>query len=88
MGAVIRFFSGWKTYVAAAGLLGKALFDASNKDYSAAFLDLMAAMTAAGLRSAISSEAKKQTEEIKVVTEDQTKDLASKIKTVTQRQAI
>lgn len=76
MAFLLKILSGWKTYLAAAGFVGKALFDASNKNYSDAFLDLMAALTAAGLRGAISNEAKKQTEEIRTITADQTKELS------------
>ncbi len=45
--------SGWRTYLAAAGLLGYALYQASTGDYAAAWQSLMAALAAFGLRQAI-----------------------------------
>lgn len=45
--------TGWKTYLAAAGLVGLALYQLSQGDYAAAAQSLMAALAAAGLRHAI-----------------------------------
>ena len=46
---------GYKTYIAALGLLGLAIYQASTNDYTEAFQSLMAALAAAGLRSAIAT---------------------------------
>lgn len=46
-------FSGLKTYLAAAGLFGLALYQASTGDYVGAYTSVMAALAAAGLRHAI-----------------------------------
>ena len=50
---LLNLVSGYKTYIAAAGLAGLALYQASTGDYPQAFQMLMSALTAAGLRSAI-----------------------------------
>lgn len=44
---------GWKTYIAAAGLLGLALYQFSKGDMNTAWQTLMAAIAAFGLRQAI-----------------------------------
>ena len=48
--------SGWKTYAAAAGLFGLALYLVTKQppDYLGAWQTLMAALAAAGLRHAVS----------------------------------
>ena len=45
--------TGLKTYIAAAGLLGLAIYQFSTEQYQAGFQSLLAAATAAGLRNAI-----------------------------------
>lgn len=45
--------SGYKTYLAAAGLFGLALYDASVGQYEQAVQQFLAALAAAGLRHAI-----------------------------------
>lgn len=50
--------TGYKTYIAAAGLLGLALYRLSVGEYDMAVQALMQALMAAGLRSAISTTAK------------------------------
>ena len=44
---------GWKTYLAAAGLFGLALYQFSQGDYASAWQSLMAATAAFGLKMAI-----------------------------------
>ena len=44
---------GWKTYLAAAGLFGLAVYQFSQGDLGAAWQSLMAALAAFGLRTAI-----------------------------------
>ena len=56
----MTWFSGWKTYLAAAGLAGLALSQFSQGLYETAYQTLLAALAAAGLRHAISSENKKE----------------------------
>jgi hypothetical protein len=48
-------FSGWKTYLAAAGLFGLAIYQFSQKDYATMMTTFCAALAAAGLRHAIST---------------------------------
>lgn len=45
--------SGWKTYLAAAGLLGLAIYQVSQGDYEHAMQSFMASLAAVGLRHAI-----------------------------------
>ena len=49
--------NGYKTYLAAAGLLGLAIYQASQGDYPAAVQSVLAALAAAGLRNAITTTA-------------------------------
>lgn len=49
--------NGVKTYLAAAGLAGLALYQVSTGDYVAAYTSLMGALAAVGLRHAISKSA-------------------------------
>lgn len=51
--AFLNVLSGYKTYLAAAGLFGLAAYQASQGDLQAAFQSVMAALTAAGLRHAV-----------------------------------
>ena len=51
----INLLSGWRTYLAAAGLLGQALYLFSTASYPAAWASLMAALAAFGLRQAIAA---------------------------------
>lgn len=48
--------SGYKTYIAALGLLGLAVYQATTGDFKTAIETLFAAMTAAGIRHAISQK--------------------------------
>lgn len=50
----LKFIDGYKTYIAAAGLFGLAIFQFSQKDYTSAYQSFLAALTAAGIRNAIS----------------------------------
>ncbi len=59
--AFVNLFSGYKTYIAAAGLVGLAVYQASTGDFAQAFQTLMSALVAAGLRSAIASQATSKT---------------------------
>jgi hypothetical protein len=45
--------SGWKTYTAAAGLIGLAIYQATQGQYDQAIQSLMAGIAALGLRHAI-----------------------------------
>jgi hypothetical protein len=45
--------AGWKTYLAAAGLVGLALYQASTGDMTTAWQSLMAGLAAFGLRAAV-----------------------------------
>lgn len=49
-------FSGYKTYLAAAGLFGLALYQFSTGTYAEAWATLMAALAAVGLRHAVGRE--------------------------------
>lgn len=53
MANLLKLVSGYKTYIAAAGLAGLALYQASTGQYQQAAQSLMAALAAAGVRSAI-----------------------------------
>lgn len=46
-------FPGWKTYIAAAGLFGLAVYQFSQGELGAAWQSLMAAIAAFGLRMAM-----------------------------------
>lgn len=62
------FMSGYKTYIAAAGLLGLAVYQLSQGQYEAAGQTFLAAWAAAGLRSALSKnkiEAAKEVEQVR-----------------------
>jgi hypothetical protein len=50
---ILNAVNGYKTYLAAAGLVGLALYQASTGEYQQAVQSFLAALTAAGLRSAI-----------------------------------
>jgi hypothetical protein len=49
----MKAIDGYKTYLAAAGLAGYALYQVSLGQYDQAFQSFLAAMTAAGLRHAV-----------------------------------
>jgi len=51
---VLQGLSGWKTYIAAIGLAGLAIYQLSQGDYPHAIETLSAALAAVGLRHAIS----------------------------------
>ena len=50
---ILELLSGHKTYIAAAGLLGLAVYQLSQGDLTAAYQSVMAALGAAGLRHSI-----------------------------------
>lgn len=50
---MFSFLDGYKTYVAAAGMFGLALFQFSTGDYGGAWQSLMAALAAVGVRHAV-----------------------------------
>ena len=58
MGSILNVLTGYKTYIAAAGLAGLAIFQASTGDYPQAIQSLLGALTAAGLRHAIAKNTK------------------------------
>jgi hypothetical protein len=51
--------SGWKTYLAAAGLVGLAIYQVSQGQVELAIQSFLAALAAVGLRSAISTTGSK-----------------------------
>lgn len=51
----MNFLNGFKTYLAAAGMLGLALFQFSTGDYATAWQSMMGALAAFGLRVAIAN---------------------------------
>ena len=55
---ILTFLSGYKTYLAAAGLFGLALYQFSTAQYEQGIQSFLAALTAAGLRSAIAKQPK------------------------------
>lgn len=56
---VLESISGYKTYIAAAGLAGLALYQISQGDIPGAYQSLMTALGAAGVRHAVSKAAGK-----------------------------
>lgn len=54
---IAAWFVGRKTYIAAAGLLGLAVYQASVGQYEAAIQSVIAALAATGLRNAITTTA-------------------------------
>jgi hypothetical protein len=56
----LGWVDGWKTYLAAAGLAGLALYQFSIGEYATAWTTLLAALTAAGLRHAIDRTASEE----------------------------
>jgi hypothetical protein len=51
--SILNALSGYKTYLAAAGLVGLAVFQVSTGQYEQAVQSALAALTAVGLRHAI-----------------------------------
>jgi hypothetical protein len=51
--SILNALSGYKTYLAAAGLVGLAVFQVSTGQYEQAVQSALAALTAAGLRHAL-----------------------------------
>jgi hypothetical protein len=51
--SLIKMVDGYKTYIAAAGLFGLSLYQVSRNQYDQAAQTFLAALAAAGLRSAI-----------------------------------
>lgn len=60
-----------KTYLAAIGLVGLAVYNLSVADYTSAITHFLAALAAAGLRSAVTD----QTKQIEQATDRQTEEL-------------
>ncbi len=54
---IINVLTGWKSYLAAAGLFGLALYKVSTGDYPGAWTSLMAALAVFGVRQAIAVQA-------------------------------
>lgn len=48
--------AGWKTYIAAAGLLGLALYQATQQQYDQALQNFLAALAAFGIKKAIARQ--------------------------------
>jgi hypothetical protein len=61
------FLDGWKTYIAAAGLFGLALYQFSQGDFATAIQSLMAALAAVGVKHAIARNADAQASQIKLM---------------------
>ena len=53
--AILKLVDGYKTYIAATGLIGLALYQVSMGQYDQAIQSFMAGLAAAGLRSAITN---------------------------------
>lgn len=69
MGSILTILSGYKTYVAAVGLVGLAVYNLSVGDFASAGNNFLLALVAVGLRGAVKS----QTQEVKEITENQTR---------------
>ncbi len=54
---MLSFISGYKTYLAAAGLVGLAVYQASQGQIDGAAQSALAALTAVGLRHAVAKNA-------------------------------
>jgi hypothetical protein len=54
---ILALFSGYKTYLAATGLLGLSVYQVSQGQYEMSYQSFMAALTAFGLRHAIAKQA-------------------------------
>jgi hypothetical protein len=54
---ILNVLTGYKTYIAAAGLFGLSIYQASQGQYDQATQSILAALAAAGLRSAIANAA-------------------------------
>ena len=54
---VTNLLSGYKTYIAAAGLFGLAVYQLSQGQYDSATQSVLAALAAAGIRNAIAKSA-------------------------------
>ena len=54
---IFAFLTGWKTYIAAAGLFGLALYQFSQGQFGAAFQSIMGSVAAVGVKHAISRQA-------------------------------
>ena len=53
MSFLLNLVNGYKTYIAAVGLAGMAIYQFSTQEYELGVQSLLAALTAAGLRNAI-----------------------------------
>lgn len=54
----LDFLTGWKTYLAGAGLIGLAIYQLSLGQYEQAWQSLMAGLALLGLRRALTTEIK------------------------------
>lgn len=54
---ILSLVNGYKTYIAAAGLMGLSMYQVSAGQYDQASQTFLAALAAAGLRSAIAKQA-------------------------------
>lgn len=68
MGSIFSIFSGYKTYIAAVGLLGLSVYNLSVGDFTAAGNNLLLALAAIGLRHAVTA----QTQQVLKITDNQT----------------
>jgi hypothetical protein len=48
---ILNLLNGYKTYIAAVGLIGLAIYQVSTGQYNMAFQSILAGLAAAGLRS-------------------------------------
>ena len=55
----LNLFNGYKTYFAAIGLVGLAVYQASTGEYPQAIQSIMGALATVGLRSAIANQSSK-----------------------------
>lgn len=72
MGSILALLAGYKTYIAAIGLVGLAVYNLSVGDFPSATNNFLLALAAIGLRHAVTV----QTETVKEITEDQTRKIA------------
>jgi hypothetical protein len=54
---ILNVLNGYKTYLAATGLVGLAIYQASTSQYEQAVQSFLAALAAAGLRHAVAKQA-------------------------------
>lgn len=69
MGSILTILSGYKTYIAAIGLVGLAVYNLSVGDFASAGNNFLLALVAVGLRGAVHA----QTNEVLKITDNQTR---------------